>query len=119
MVLHSSLKLEDLKEQVKFLKTKKLLLREQVDNFKNNKIQLLKKGQYSNSTHPAYQYLISFAGVSAKKVGKVVDIVLTQIAEIQVDRLPKSTFVKNVAIESRGWHNTRLPQRSQQGVVPI
>ena len=42
------LKLEDLKEQVKFLENK-----EQLDNFKNNKIQLFKKGQYSNSTHAA------------------------------------------------------------------
>ena len=42
------LKLEDLKEQVKFLENK-----EQLDNFKNNKIQLFKKGQYRNSTHAA------------------------------------------------------------------
>ena len=30
------------------------------------------------------------------------DIVLTQIAGIQIDRLPKSTFAKDMAIESRG-----------------
>ena len=46
------LKLEDLKEQVKFLE------------------------QYSNSTRAAYQDLINYAGVSANKVEKVVDIVL-------------------------------------------
>ena len=96
------LKFEDLKEQVKFLENEKLLLKEQLDNFKSNKIQLFKKGQYSNSTRAAYQDLISFAGVSANKVNKVVDIVLTQIAGIQVDRLPKSTFAKDMAIESRG-----------------
>ena len=94
-------------------------MKEQLDNFKNNKIQLFKKGQYSNSTHAAYQDLISFAGVSANKVDKVVDISLTQITEIQVDQLLKSTFAKGMAIESRGWHNTRLPQSSQEGVVPI
>ena len=55
-----------------------IILKEQLDNFKNNKIQLFKKAQYSNSTHAAYQDLISFAGVSANKVDKVVDIVLTQ-----------------------------------------
>ena len=76
--------------------------KEQLDNFKNNKIQLFKKGQYSNSTHAAYQDLINFAGVSANKVDKVVDIVLTQIAMIQVDRLAKSTFAEDMAIESRG-----------------
>ena len=42
------LKLEDLKEQAKFLENEKLLLKEQLDNFKSNKIQLFKKGQYSN-----------------------------------------------------------------------
>ena len=33
-----SLKLEDLKEEVKFLENEKLLLKEKLDNFKNNKI---------------------------------------------------------------------------------
>ena len=92
---------EDLKEQVKFLENEKLLLKEQLGNFKNNKIHLFKKGQYSNSTRSAYQALISFAGVSASKVEKVVDIVLAQIAGIQVDRLRKSAFFKDIAIESR------------------
>ena len=79
----------------------KLILKEQLDIFKNNKIQLFKKGQYSNNTHAAYQDLISFAVVSANKAGKVVDIALTQIAEIQVGWLSKSTFAKDMAIESR------------------
>ena len=35
---------EDLKEQVKFLENEKLLLKEQLGNFKNNKIHLFKKG---------------------------------------------------------------------------
>ena len=75
--------LEDLKEQAKFLENKKLLQKEQLINFKNHKIHLFKKGQYSNSTRAAYQDLISFAGVSANKVEKVVDIVLTQIAGLK------------------------------------
>ena len=41
--------------------------------------------QYSNSIRAAYQGLISFAGVSANKVDKVVDVVLTQIAGIPVN----------------------------------
>ena len=67
------LKLEDLKEQVNFLENEKLLLKEQLDNFKSNKIQLFKLRQYSNITHAAYQELISYAGVSANKVDKVND----------------------------------------------
>ena len=47
------LKLEHLKEQVEFFQNEILLLKEQLDNFKNNKIQLFKKGQYSNSTRAA------------------------------------------------------------------
>ena len=39
------LKLEDLKEQVKFFENEKLLLKVQLNNFQSNK-----KGQYSNST---------------------------------------------------------------------
>ena len=68
------LKLENLKDQVKFHENEKLLLIEQLDNFKSNKIEFIfKKGQYSNSTHAAYQNLVSYAGVSANKVDKVVD----------------------------------------------
>ena len=96
------LNLEALKEQVKFLENGKLLLKEQVDNFRNNKTHLFKKSQYSNSTCAAYQDLISFADISANKVEKVLDIVLTQTAGIQVDQLPKSTYAKDMEIESRG-----------------
>ena len=69
-------------------------LNHEIPKIKSHKIQLFKKGQYSNSTGAAYQDLISFAGVSANNVDKVVDTVLTQIAGIQVDELPKSTFPK-------------------------
>ena len=79
------LKLENLKDQVKFHENEKLLLIEQLDNFKSNKIEFIfKKGQYSNSKHAAYQNLVSYAGVSANKVDKVVDTVLAQFARIQV-----------------------------------
>ena len=105
------LNLEALKEQVRFLENGKLLLKEKVDNFRNNKIHLFKKSQYSNSTCAAYQDLISFADVSANKAEKVVDIVLTQTAGIQVDQLPKSTFAKDmeiVTVPDCLWNSTRL-----------
>ena len=51
--------------------------------------------QYSNSTRAAYQNLISYAGVSANKVDKVVDIVLTEIDGIQVGRLSRSTLLRS------------------------
>ena len=88
------------KKQVKFFENEKLLLKEQQDNFKSNKIQLFKKDQHSNSIHTADQNLISNAGVSANKVDKVIHILLTQIAGIHVDKLPKPTFSKDIAIES-------------------
>ena len=47
------LKFEDSKEQVKFPENEKLLLKQQLDNFKNKKIHLFKKGQYRNSTYAA------------------------------------------------------------------
>ena len=56
------------------------------------------KGQYCNSTRAAYQDLISYAGISANKVDKVIDISLTQIAGIHVDWLPKSTFAMDMGI---------------------
>ena len=94
------LKLDVLKEQVNFLEDEKLLLKEQLDNFNSNKMPLFKNGQYKNSSCAVYQDLLSYAGVSANKADKV-DIALTQIAGIHVDRLPKPTFAKDMAIESR------------------
>ena len=47
------LKLEDLREQLKFIEKEKLLLKEQLDNFKSTKIELFKKVQYSNNTRAA------------------------------------------------------------------
>ena len=47
------LKLKDLREQLKFLEKEKLLLKEQLDNFKSTKIELFKKIQYSNNTRAA------------------------------------------------------------------
>ena len=91
------------------------MLKEQLDNFKNNKIHLFKKGQYSNSIRAAYQDLISFSGVSANKVKKVVGVVLTQIARIQVDRLPKSIFAKDMAIESRGVAQYQIASKLSAG----
>ena len=75
------------------------MLKEQLDNLKNIKIQLFKKDQYSNSTCAGYQNLISFAGVSANNVNKVVNIVLIQITGIQVDQLPKSVFAKGMIFQ--------------------
>ena len=40
-------------EQLKFLEKEKLLLKEQLDNFKSTKIELFKKIQYSNNTRAA------------------------------------------------------------------
>ena len=93
------------------------MLKEQLNNVKNNKIHLFKKCQYSNSTRAAYQDLISFAGVSANKVQKVIDVVLTQVAKIQVDRLPKSTFAKDMAIESIGVTQYQIASELSAGCI--
>ena len=47
------LKLEGLREQLKFLEMEKLLLKEQLDNFKSTTIELFKKIQDSNNTRAA------------------------------------------------------------------
>ena len=70
--------------------------------FKSNKTQLFKTEQYSNSTQAAYQNLISYAGVSANKVDKVVNIVLPEIDGIQLGRLSRSNFAKFIAIQLKG-----------------
>ena len=46
--------------------------------------------------------MISDGGVSANKIEKVVNIVSTKITGLLVDRLPKSTYAKDMGIEVRG-----------------
>ena len=67
--------------------------------FWKQKLTLFQKGQYSNKVRAAYQDLISGGGVSGNKIVKVVNIVLTKIAGLQVDRLPKPTYGKDMGIE--------------------
>ena len=55
-----------------------------------------KKG---NTQNQVYQDLISDGGVSANKIEKEVNFVLTTIAGFQVHRLSKSTYAKDMGIE--------------------
>ena len=91
------LKLKDLKDQVIFLENEKLLLKEQLDHFKSNKIQLFKLRQYSSVTHAAYQELISYAGVSANKVDKVNDTDCCDLSRLsRIFQKPFATILKCV-----------------------
>ena len=47
------------------------------------------------------------------------DIVLTQIAGIQVDQLPKSTFAKDPTVESRGVAQYQIVSELSAGNYPI
>ena len=72
------------------MENEKNLLKEKTDDFENNELNLFQKGQYSKEVRTLYQDLISDGRVSANKMEKVVDIVLTKIAGLQVDRpIPK------------------------------
>ena len=77
------------------------LLKEKIDDFENKKLNLFQKGQYSNQVRAAYEDLISDGCVSANKIEKVVNIALTKIAGLQADRLPKSTYPKDMGIKVR------------------
>ena len=97
-----SLKIKELEQVIKYMENEKCLLKEKIVDHENKKLTLFQKGQYSNNVRAAYQDLVSDGGVSANKVEKVVNIVLTKIAGVQVDRLPKSTYAKDMGIEVRG-----------------
>ena len=51
---------------------------------------------------PLIEDLLCIGGVSANKIEKVVHVVLNKIARLEVDRLPKATFAKYMALEVRG-----------------
>ena len=94
-----SFKIKELEQITKCMENEKNLLKEKTDDFENKKLNLFQKGQYSKEVRTLYQDLISDGRVSANKMEKVVDIVLTKIAGLQVDRLPKSTYAKDMGIE--------------------
>ena len=98
----TSLKIKELKQVIKYMESEKCLLKEKIVDYENKKLTIFQKGQYSNKVRAAYQDLVSDGGVNANKVEKVVNIVLTKIAGVQVDRLPKSTYAKDMGIEVRG-----------------
>ena len=87
---------------MQYMRNEKSSLKEKIDDFENKKLNFFQKEHYSNQVRAAYQDLISDGGVSANKIEKVVNIVLTKIAGLQVDRLPKSAYAKYVGIEVRG-----------------
>ena len=85
-----SFKIKELEQITKCMENEKNLLKEKTDDFENKKLNLFQKGQYSKEVRTLYQDLISDGRVSANKMEKVVDIVLTKIAGLQVDRpIPK------------------------------
>ena len=84
-----SFKIKELEQITKCMENEKNLLKEKTDDFENKKL----------NVRTLYQDLISDGRVSANKMEKVVDIVLTKIAGLQVDRLPKSAYAKDMGIE--------------------
>ena len=94
-----SLKIKELEQVIKYRGNKKSLLKEKIDYFEHKKLNLFQKGKYSTQARAAYQGLIFDGGVSANKIEKEVNFVLTKIAGFQVHRLSKSTYTKDMGIE--------------------
>ena len=97
-----SFQTKELEQVIKYMDNEKSLLKEKIDDFENKKLDLFQKEQYSNQVRAAYQDLTFDGGVSANNIEKVVNIVLTKITGLQVDKLPKSTYAKDMGIEERG-----------------
>ena len=107
MILHSYWNWKISESKLNFLKMKNYC-------WKNNR-KILKTIKFIFKKWPIQQQhmcciprINQLAGVSANKTDKVVDIALTQIAGIQGDWLPKSTFAKASGAEA----STTLPQSS-------
>ena len=96
------MKAENLENKISVLKNEKLFFEKELGNFKDNIIQFFKKVQCNNTIRAAYQDFISHGGARVNKLGKVVNVVLTEIPCSKVDKLPKLTFVKDMILEERG-----------------
>ena len=94
--------MKDLQDCIKRFENEKLELLDKVQDFEKKRLTLLEKGQYSNNVRAEYEDLLCIGCVSGNKIEKVIHVVLTKIARLEVDKLPKTTFIKYMAVEAIG-----------------
>ena len=92
---------DELNEQIVFLQNEKLMLEEQLDEFMSKKVSFFHNGKYDDCIRMLYQDLMCTAGLSARNVQHAIEVVLKELAGIEVEQLPKITFANCMLLEER------------------
>ena len=92
---------DELNEQIVFLQNEKLMLEEQLDEFMSKKVSFCHNGKYDDCIRMLYQDLMCTAGLSARNVQHAIEVVLKELAGIEVEQLPKTTFANYMLLEAR------------------
>ena len=92
---------DKLNEQRAFLQSEKLMLEEQLEEFMSKNVSFFHNGKYDDCIHMVYQDLMCTAGLSARNVQHATEVVLKELAGIEVEQFPKTTFANYMLLEAR------------------
>ena len=92
---------DKLNEQRAFLQSEKLMLEEQLEEFMSKNVSFFHNGKYDDCIHMVYQDLMCTAGLSARNVQHAIEVVLKELADIEVEQLPNTAFANYMLLEAR------------------
>ena len=98
---YSQSNVDKLNEQRAFLQSEKLMLEEQLEEFMSKNVSFFHNGKYDDCIHMVYQDLMCTAGLSARNVQHAIEVVLKELADIEVEQLPNTAFANYMLLEAR------------------
>ena len=102
---------DKLNEQRAFLQSEKLMLEEQLEEFMSKNVSFFHNGKYDDCIHMVYQDLMCTAGLSARNVQHAIEVVLKELADIEVEQLPNTAFANYMLLEARMLPKFRYQMR--------
>ena len=91
----------DLEAHVRFLENENAKLLDQInESSKRRKLSVFENGQYTHGVRMIYEDLLCM-GLSTRNIEKCVRLILEKLANVEVGRLPKVTFAKDMFLEAR------------------
>ena len=77
------------------------------ESSKRRKLSVFENGQYTHGVRMIYEDLLCM-GLSTRNIEKCVRLILEKLANVEVGRLPKVTFAKDMFLEARALSQIQL-----------
>ena len=98
----------DLEAHIRFLENENVKLLDQInESSKIRKLSFFENGQYTHDIRMIYEDLLCM-GLSTRNIEKSVRLILEKLAKVEVGRLPKVTFAKDMFLEARALSQIQL-----------